>query len=100
MRVNGPGGALGVLPAIWDFPKLRGAGAQVLKYYARCAKTNNHTVREAACTCIGELAAKVPPDAVAPELPRMLRVLVTCLRDNSWPVRWAPLIVGVNVGFI
>ena len=48
----------------------------------RCAKTNNHTVREAACTCIGELAAKVPAEAVAPQVPRMLRGLATCLREQ------------------
>ncbi len=71
----------------------------MLEYYARCAKTNNHTVREAACTCIGELAAKVPPDAVAPQVPRMLRVLIACLRDNSWPARPAPAIVRVLLGF-
>jgi len=59
----------------------------VLDYYARCARTNNHTVREAACTCIGELADKVARDAVAPSVPRMLRTLIACLRDDSWPVR-------------
>jgi hypothetical protein len=63
------------------------AATQVLDYYARCARTNNHTVREAACTCIGELADKVAHDAVAPAVPRMLRTLVACLRDDSWPVR-------------
>ncbi|KAK9826799.1 hypothetical protein WJX81_002074 [Elliptochloris bilobata] len=62
---------------------------QVLDYYGRCARTNNHTVREAACACVGELAAKVPPGTVAPQVPRMLRLLVTCLRDDSWPVRSA-----------
>lgn len=61
--------------------------AQVLDYYVRCARTNNHTVREAACACIGELAAKVPAAAVAPQLPRMVRALVACLRDDSWPAR-------------
>lgn len=59
---------------------------QVLDYYVRCSKTNNHTVREAACTCIAELAAKIEPEAVRPHLPLMLRTLLTCLRDDSWPV--------------
>ncbi len=52
----------------------------------RCARTNNHTVREAACACIAELAAKIGADAVAPHVPAMLRTLLTCLRDDSWPV--------------
>ena len=71
----------------WTPSPTRAHGAQVLDYYVRCARTNNHTVREAACACVGELAAKVPRGAVAPQVPRMLRLLVTCLRDDSWPVR-------------
>lgn len=59
----------------------------MLEYYARCARTNNHTVREAACTCIAELASKIEPDAVRPHVPAMLRTLIGCLRDDSWPVR-------------
>ena len=53
----------------------------------RCARTNNHTVREAACACIAELAAKVDAEAVMPHLATMMRALLTCLRDDSWPVR-------------
>ncbi|KAK9917751.1 hypothetical protein WJX75_007815 [Coccomyxa subellipsoidea] len=60
---------------------------QVMEFYSRCARTNNHTVREAACTCISELASKIDPDAVRPHVPAMLRTLITCLRDDSWPVR-------------
>ena len=59
---------------------------QVLAYYVRCARTNNHTVREAACACIAELAAKLGAEAVRPHLPAILRALLTCLRDDSWPV--------------
>ncbi len=61
-----------------------------MECYTRCARTNNHTVREAACTCIAELASKIDPDAVRPHLPAMLRTLITCLRDDSWPVRHRP----------
>lgn len=61
-------------------------GVQVLEHYVRCSRTNNHTVREAACTCIAELAAKIDPDAVRPHVLTMLRTLITCLRDDSWPV--------------
>ena len=60
---------------------------QVISYYMRCAKTNNHTVREAACACIAELAAKIDPDAVRPHLPRIMRTLLRGLRDDSWTVR-------------
>ena len=60
---------------------------QVLEHYVRCSRTNNHTVREAACTCIAELAAKIDPEAVRPHVPAMLRTVITCMRDDSWPVR-------------
>ena len=59
---------------------------QVVKYYERCARTNNHTTREAACTCWGELAAKIEPGAVRPFLPRMLRSLAAALKDDTWNV--------------
>lgn len=59
---------------------------QVIAFYTRCSRTNNHTVREAACTCIAELASKIDPDAVRPHVAAMLRTLITCLRDDSWPV--------------
>lgn len=57
----------------------------------RCARTNNHTVREAACACIAELAAKIGADAVAPHASAMLRTLLSCLRDDSWPVGFLTL---------
>ena len=60
---------------------------QVLEHYVRCSRTNNHTTREAACTCIAELASKIDAEAVRPHVPIMLRTLITCLRDDSWPVR-------------
>ena len=64
---------------------------QVLEHYVRCSRTNNHTTREAACTCIAELAAKIDPEAVRPHIPTMLRTVITCMRDDSWPVRLCPL---------
>ncbi len=63
---------------------------QVLEHYVRCSRTNNHTVRESACTCLAELAAKIDAEAVRPHVPIMLRTLITCLRDDSWPVRQSP----------
>ena len=52
----------------------------------RCAKTNNHTVREAACQCMAELFAKINSDALKPQLPKLQRTLRKCLKDDSWTV--------------
>ena len=57
-----------------------------MAYYVDQSKGSNHSVREAACGCIGELAAKVDPDAVRPHVARMLRTLLYCFKDASWPV--------------
>ena len=59
----------------------------VVSYYVEQSKANNHAVREAACACIAELMCKVDKPAVAPHVPRLLRALLTCFRDASWPVR-------------
>ena len=71
---------------------------QVVSYYVRCAKTNNHTVREAACACMAELAAKIDPDAVRPHLARIMRTLLRGLRsDDSWTVRDAACLATGSV---
>ena len=59
----------------------------VVSYYVEQSKANNHAVREAACSCIAELMAKIDRDAVSPHVPRLLSCLLTCFRDASWPVR-------------
>ena len=59
----------------------------VVSYYVEQSKANNHAVREAACACIAELMCKVDKEAVAPHVPRLLRALLMCFRDASWPVR-------------
>lgn len=59
----------------------------VVSYYVEQSKANNHAVREAACSCIAELMAKVDRDAVSPHVPRLLSCLLSCFRDASWPVR-------------
>lgn len=64
----------------------------VVSYYVEQSKANNHAVREAACACIAEFMSKVDRDAVAPHVPRLLRALLTCFRDASWPVRDAACI--------
>ncbi len=56
-------------------------------YYIAQSKANNHAVREAACACIAELMEKVDKAAAARHVPALLRALVTCFKDMSWPVR-------------
>ena len=70
---------------------LFGLNMQVVNYYVRCAKTNNHTVREAACNCMAELFTKVEKAAVRPHLDRLQRTLYRCLKDDSWTVSLQPL---------
>lgn len=60
---------------------------QVVGYYIRQSKASNHAVREAACACIAELMEKIDPAAVTPHVPNLLRALVMCFKDMSWPVR-------------
>ncbi|KAK9823094.1 hypothetical protein WJX72_000228 [[Myrmecia] bisecta] len=65
---------------------------QVVAYYTLQSKTNNYCVREAACNCMAELATKIDKAAVQPFLPRIMRALISCFRDDSWPVRDAACI--------
>jgi hypothetical protein len=50
-------------------------------------ESDNHAVREAACACIAELAAKIHPQAIRPYVERLLNTLLVCFQDDSWPVR-------------
>lgn len=61
--------------------------AQVVFYYISQSKANNHAVREAACAVIAELMEKVDKAAVSPHVPDLLRALLLCFKDSSWPVR-------------
>jgi len=58
-----------------------------VKYYIECTQADNHAVREAACQCIAELAAKVSPNVVEPYVDLLLETLIECFQDESWPVR-------------
>lgn len=60
---------------------------QVVFYYISQSKANNHAVREAACAVIAELMEKVDRQAVSPHVPDLLRALLLCFKDSSWPVR-------------
>ena len=59
----------------------------VVKYYTSCTKADNHAVREAACQCIAEIAAKLDKKTVEPYVDILLDTLLECFNDDSWPVR-------------
>lgn len=64
-----------------------GVVLQVVFYYISQSKANNHAVREASCAVIAELMEKVDKGAVSPHVPDLLRALLLCFKDSSWPVR-------------
>eukprot|EP00611_Tribonema_gayanum_P012896 TRINITY_DN2359_c0_g1_i3.p1 TRINITY_DN2359_c0_g1~~TRINITY_DN2359_c0_g1_i3.p1 ORF type:complete len:680 (+),score=236.19 TRINITY_DN2359_c0_g1_i3:112-2151(+) len=66
----------------------------VVAYYVAMTDANNHVVREAACHCIAEMAAKVDHAAIAPHVPALLRALLICFKDESWPVRDAACVAS------
>ena len=59
----------------------------MLKYYEGQARTNNNRGREAACHCLAELVRKLEAATIQPHLERIHRTLLTCFKDDSWPVR-------------
>ena len=59
----------------------------VVQYYMSCTKADNHAVREAACQCIAEVAAKLDKNVVKPHVDVLLNTLLECFGDDSWPVR-------------
>ncbi|KAM7535399.1 hypothetical protein Aperf_G00000091356 [Anoplocephala perfoliata] len=63
-----------------------------LDYYVEQSRTDNHAVREAACACMAEVGIKLPRDILRPHLNRLLEALITCFKDDSWPVRDAACI--------
>ena len=71
----------------------------MVKYYVRCAKTNNHTVREAACACLAELFVKIDREAVKPYLQFIQRTLFRAFKDDSWTVIFLPCLRQKGLGF-
>ena len=63
------------------------SASRVVSYYIEQSKANNHAVREAACACIAELMCKVDQERVCPHVSKLLRALINCFKDASWPVR-------------
>jgi len=62
---------------------------EVMTYYTQQSLAANYFVREAACHCMGELGSKIDRDAVRPLVPSILKTLLECFGDQSWPVRIA-----------
>ena len=60
--------------------------AQVMEFYSQQARSNNYAYREAVCACLAELAERLDHPVVQPHVPAMLRLLLSLLRDDSWPV--------------
>ena len=65
-------------------------------FYIAQTRADNHAVREAACACIAELGAKLPPDCLRDHVTALLAALIDCFRDDSWPVRDAACIACGN----
>ena len=56
----------------------------MVAYYVECTSADNHAVREAACHCIAELAAKIDRAVLAPHVQTLLNTLLECFEDDSW----------------
>ncbi|XP_054710418.1 uncharacterized protein LOC129220102 [Uloborus diversus] len=67
-----------------------------VKHYISQTQADNHAVREAACACIAELASKVDQEATKPFVSELLKTLLDCFGDDSWPVRDAACLACGN----
>ncbi|XP_075223588.1 uncharacterized protein LOC142325568 [Lycorma delicatula] len=67
-----------------------------VNYYQEATLSDNHAVREAACSCIAELATKVDSKFVKPYVCSLLSTLHTCFKDDSWAVRDAACLACGN----
>ncbi|XP_065844840.1 uncharacterized protein [Oscarella lobularis] len=65
-------------------------------FYISQTTADNHAVREAACACIAELGAKISHSVMQSHVERLLPCLLTCFRDDSWPVRDAACVACGN----
>ncbi|CAM9399116.1 unnamed protein product [Laminaria digitata] len=66
----------------------------VTDYYCMASELDNHCVRESACHSIAEMAEKVAPQYLAPHVDRLLKALLVCFFDESWPVRDAACVAS------
>lgn len=68
--------------------------SEIVAYYV---EMTNHSVREAACQCIGELGTKVDADAIRPHVATLVHALVVSLYDSSWQVRDAACLAAAQM---
>eukprot|EP00050_Salpingoeca_kvevrii_P013114 m.26834 g.26834 ORF g.26834 m.26834 type:complete len:692 (-) comp4672_c0_seq1:180-2255(-) len=68
--------------------------AETVDFYISQTEADNHAVREAACACIAELGKKVNGACIRPQVAKLLKALLDCFRDESWPVRDAACIAS------
>lgn len=61
--------------------------AETVSFYIDQTGAENNAVREAACTCMSEIATKLHKDAVRPHLTGILDALAVCLDDECCGVR-------------
>lgn len=59
----------------------------IVEFYSKSAQSPSHTIREAACSCLAELATKLQTDKVRPHVKNIFHTLLGCFADDSWPVR-------------
>ncbi|XP_033114382.1 uncharacterized protein LOC117114802 [Anneissia japonica] len=69
---------------------------EVVIYYINQTLADNHAVREAACACIAELGSKIDKEVVRPHVEDLLKALLDCFKDESWPVRDAACVACGN----
>lgn len=67
---------------------------EIVEYYV---EMTNHSVREAACQCIGELGTKVDANAIRPHVPTLVQALIISLYDSSWQVRDAACLAAAQM---
>jgi hypothetical protein len=60
---------------------------EVITFYESQCNADNHAVREAACQSLAEASTRLEPSAVEPFIPRIVKALMECFKDESWPVR-------------
>ncbi|XP_065347238.1 uncharacterized protein LOC135944318 [Cloeon dipterum] len=69
----------------------------VVDFYCKSAIADCHSMREAACSCISEVATKIPAEAVRPFVPRLLDALLVGFNDDNWLVRDAACLACGNM---
>eukprot|EP01040_Poterioochromonas_malhamensis_P007301 gene7301-7877_t len=66
--------------------------SDVIAYYIRCTRHQNHMICEAACLAIGEVVSKLTSSLTVSLVEAVSDALLICLNDMRWPVRDAALL--------